>query len=116
MPIRAVATVNTISTVSIAVCGLCPAESTVLPVRALSRMSTVPVGESMPVASGGIVVVQAIQSPPMLLPISMAQIAVGMPALSSLGNMRAANETMFAIRRNEATRPAIAALMLDCMA
>ena len=64
----------------------------------------------MPVASGGRDVDSAIHTPPMQLPISIAQIAVEMPALRSPGNMSAPNETMLAIRTTDATRPAIMSL------
>lgn len=76
-------------------------------VAALSSTRTAPVGESMPVASGGNDVVSAIQRPPMQLPISIAQIPMGMPPLNSPGNISAANETMLAISTTEATRPAM---------
>ena len=64
----------------------------------------------MPVARGGIDVASAIQTPPAQLPISIAQIAIGMPALRSPGNMSAPNETMLAIRTTDATNPAVASL------
>src|ERR1700742_1166508 len=78
------------------------------PVIALSRMRTVPVGESMPIDSGGKDVISAMQMPPAALPISIAQMATGMPALSWPGNIRAPNETMLAISTIEAMTPAVA--------
>jgi hypothetical protein len=76
------------------------------PADALRRTSTVPVGESMPVAIGGIDVRSAIHTPPTEPPISIAQMAVDMPAWSSPGNRRAPNETMLAISTTAPTRPA----------
>jgi hypothetical protein len=58
------------------------------------------------VASGGIDVAHAIQHPPTQLPISIAQIAIGMPTASSPGNMRAAKEKILAINTTDATRAA----------
>src|SRR5581483_7297554 len=93
-------------TASTAACGLPPAAMMRLLVKALSRTRTVPVGESIPVGSGGSDVVSAIHMPPTQLPISIAQIATGMPLLSSPGNIRAPNETMLAIRIIEVMTPA----------
>ena len=64
----------------------------------------------MPVESGGNDVVRAIHTPPMQAPTSIAQIAIGVPALSWPGNMRAPNETTLAMRTIEATKPATASL------
>jgi hypothetical protein len=77
-------------------------------VVALNSTSTAPVGESMPLASGGIEVAQAIHTPPMQLPTSIAQIAIGIPALSWPGNISAANDTMLATSTMDATTPATA--------
>jgi hypothetical protein len=77
---------------------------------ALSRTKTAPVGESIPVASGGSEVVHAIHAPATQPPISIDQIATGIPALNSPGNMSAPNETMFATSTIDATSPASASL------
>jgi hypothetical protein len=61
----------------------------------------------MPTASGGSDVVNAIHTPAMQLPTSIAQIAIGMPELKAPGNMSAPNETILAIRTTDAKRPAI---------
>ena len=87
---RIVAAENTSITVWIAACGVPPLASTCWPVAALNRTSTAPVGESMPVASGGSDVVSAIHAPAMQLPTSIAQMASGVPADSSPGNISAA--------------------------
>ena len=76
----------------------------------LKTTSTAPVGESMPTASGGSDVLAAIHTPAMQLPISIAQIAVGMPAARSPGNISAPNETMLPISTTAAIRPAIVSL------
>jgi hypothetical protein len=73
-------------------------------------MRTAPVGESMPVASGGSEVVSAIQAPQTQAPINIDQIAIGIPALRSPGNISAPNETMLAISTIAATSPASASL------
>src|SRR5580704_4621826 len=77
------------------------------PVIALSKMRTVPVGESIPTDSGGRDVASAIHMPPTQLPISIAQIAIGIPPFSSPGNISAPNETILAIRTTEAMTPAM---------
>src|SRR5215471_3937936 len=76
-------------------------------VKALSRTRTAPVGESMPVVIGGREVATAIHKPPTQPPISIAQIATGIPAFKSPGNMSAPNEMMLPISTTEATSPAI---------
>ena len=105
-----VAAVKISITLGTAIAGVPPAFMMPEPADALRRTSTVPVGESMPVAIGGSDVFSAIHTPPMELPISIAQMAVDMPAWRSPGNMRAPNETMLAISTTAATRPAIASL------
>src|SRR5262249_54292571 len=79
-------------------------------VRALSRTRTAPVGESMPVASGGREVDNAIHTPQTQPPISIDQIATGIPALKSPGNIRAPNETTLPISTTDAATPAITSL------
>ena len=61
-----VAAVKISITVSIADCEPPPAARTADPAVALNSTRTAPVGESMPVASGGSDVVSAIHTPPML--------------------------------------------------
>jgi hypothetical protein len=61
----------------------------------------------MPVDIGGIDVMSEMHMPPMLLPISIAQIATGTPGLKSPGNISALKDTMLAIRMTDAIRPAI---------
>src|SRR3984957_5149214 len=77
------------------------------PAIALSNMRTVPVGESIAVANGGRDVAVAIHMPPTALPISIAQIARGMPAFNWPGNISAPNETILAIKTIDAIRPAM---------
>src|ERR1700733_70934 len=87
-------------------CWLPPASMTPAPVAALSNTRTAPVGESMPVVSGGSEVVIAIQAPLRHAPISIDQIATGMPALKSPWNMSAPNDTILAINTTADTKPA----------
>lgn len=70
-------------------------------------------GESIPVASGGREVASAIQTPPIALPISIAQITVAMPAERSPGNMSPPNEMMLAMRTTAASTPAITSLKIS---
>src|SRR5690348_4189679 len=88
-----------------------PAARTPEAVKALIRMRTAPVGESIPVASGVREVVNAINIPQMQAPISIDQIATGIPALKSPGNIRALNETMLAISTTADTSPASPSLL-----
>ena|SRR5215468_610353 len=87
--------------------GVRPDDRLAEPAAALSKTKTVPVGESMPEAIGGSVVLQATKMPPIQLPINIDQIAIGAPSLSWPGNIRAENDTMFAIRTIDARRPAV---------
>src|SRR5258708_40308227 len=76
-----------------------------------TRTGTAPVGESMPVASGGNEVANDMKTPPRQLPINIDQIAVGIPELNSPGNISAPNEMMLAIKIIEATKPAVTSLI-----
>ena len=109
-PEVSVAAVKNSNTVFVASSAVPPAAKTPELTGALNSMSTTQVGESMPVATGGMDVVRAIHMPPIQLPINMAQIAVGIPALRSPANISAANETMLAVTRIDARKPATASL------
>jgi hypothetical protein len=87
--------------------GVRPDDRLAEPAAALSKTKTVAVGESIPEAMGGSVVLQATKMPPIPLPINIDQIAIGAPSLSWPGNIRAENDIMFAIKTTDARRPAV---------
>jgi hypothetical protein len=67
----------------------------------------------MPVASGGRDVAMAIHTPPIPLPTSIAQTAVGMPAERFPGNINPPKDIMLPIRTTAARTPASTSLKIS---